>query len=103
MADLSGDPWVVKYATSHTNRVNKLLHMFGIPMIALSVALLVLSLFWGGLFWPALVLFVLGWVLQFVGHAIEGKPPEFLSDWRFLFVGLRWWSVKMRDLLAGRG
>jgi len=41
-------------------------------------------------------MFVLGWILQFVGHAVEGKPPEFLHDWRFLFVGLRWWVAKMR-------
>jgi uncharacterized membrane protein YGL010W len=44
----------------------------------------------------ALAMFVVGWALQFVGHAIEGKPPEFLKDWRFFFVGLRWWVAKMR-------
>ena len=44
----------------------------------------------------ALVLFVVGWVFQFVGHAFEGKPPEFFHDWRFLFVGVRWWVAKMR-------
>jgi len=41
-------------------------------------------------------MFVVGWVLQFVGHAAEGKPPEFFHDWRFLFVGLRWWLAKLR-------
>ncbi len=41
-------------------------------------------------------LFVLGWSFQFLGHYIEGKPPEFVHDWRFLFVGLRWWLAKMR-------
>jgi uncharacterized membrane protein YGL010W len=45
--------------------------------------------------WPAVALFVIGWVLQFVGHYVEGKPPEFLRDWRFLFVGLRWWFAKI--------
>ena len=39
---------------------------------------------------------VAGWIFQFVGHAYERKPPEFLKDWRFLFVGLRWWMAKMR-------
>ena len=33
---------------------------------------------------------------QFLGHAFEGKRPEFFHDWRFLFVGLRWWVAKMR-------
>ena len=44
----------------------------------------------------ALALFVIGWILQFIGHAFEGKPPEFFSDWRFLFVGVRWWWAKIR-------
>ena len=39
------------------------------------------------------------WTLQFVGHAVERTPPEFFKDWRFLFVGLRWWIAKLR----GRG
>jgi uncharacterized membrane protein YGL010W len=48
-------------------------------------------------FWPVPVaLFAIGWIFQFVGHAVEGKPPEFLHDWRFLFVGLRWWFAKIR-------
>ena len=38
---------------------------------------------------------VVGWLLQFVGHYFEGKPPEFFKDWRFLFVGLRWWYKKI--------
>jgi uncharacterized membrane protein YGL010W len=42
------------------------------------------------------VLFVVGWAFQFIGHGFEGKPPEFLRDWRFLFVGLRWWYAKIR-------
>ena len=40
-------------------------------------------------------LFVVGWVFQFIGHAFEGKPPEFFKDWRFLFVGLSWWFAKL--------
>ncbi len=91
----SWEDWIARYATSHQNRWNQLTHSFGIPMILLSLALGVLSLFVAGL-WPwALGLFLAGWVLQFIGHAIEGKPPEFFSDWRFLLVGARWWVAKM--------
>lgn len=43
-----------------------------------------------------IALFVVGWILQFVGHAVEGKPPEFFHDWRFLLVGVRWWVAKIR-------
>src|SRR6266478_3991105 len=49
-----------------------------------------------GLWRWALALFVVGWIFQFVGHWYEKKPPEFFKDWRFLFVGLRWWFAKLR-------
>jgi uncharacterized membrane protein YGL010W len=65
-------------------------------MIALSVLLLGASLLVSGLWRWGLALFVLGWLFQFVGHYVEGKPPEFFKDWRFLFVGLRWWVAKLR-------
>ena len=100
MTKLTSEQWVQQYASSHTNAINKATHMVGIPMIALSVALFILSLEWAHLFWPALGLFVMGWVLQFIGHAFEGKRPEFMNDWRFLFVGLRWWIAKMRAIIA---
>jgi hypothetical protein len=28
--------------------------------------------------------------------AFERKMPEFFRDWRFLFVGFRWWMNKVR-------
>jgi uncharacterized membrane protein YGL010W len=70
----------------------------GIPLIVLSLPLL-LAVIWVDGLWPyALGMFLVGWGFQFLGHAIEGKPPEFLHDWRFLLVGLRWWIAKMRGL-----
>jgi uncharacterized membrane protein YGL010W len=67
-----------------------------IPLIVISLAAGVVSIVVPDLRWIALWLFVGGWALQFVGHAVEGKPPEFFHDWRFLLVGLRWWVAKMR-------
>jgi uncharacterized membrane protein YGL010W len=98
MGGKSWDEWIAEYSRSHRNPVNRACHTLGIPMIALSIILFIAAIVWHAL-WPiALVLFVVGWIFQFVGHAVEGKPPEFLHDWRFLFVGLRWWLAK----LAGR-
>ena len=64
--------------------------------ILLSIPLLVAAIFVRGLRLPAVVLFVAGWGFQFLGHAVEGKSPEFFRDWRFLLVGLRWWVAKIR-------
>jgi uncharacterized membrane protein YGL010W len=88
--------WIAQYAQSHQHPVNRALHTIGIPIVALSVIAGVLSLFVHAL-WPVFAgLFVVGWIVQFAGHAFEGKKPEFLTDWRFLFVGLRWWVMKVR-------
>ena len=43
---------------------------------------------WGLAGWQlALVLFVTGWVLQFIGHAFEGRKPAFVDDLVGLLVG----------------
>lgn len=39
----------------------------------------------------SIVLFVVMWILQFIGHHIEGKKPSFLKDLQFLLVGPAWW------------
>ena len=37
-----------------------------------------------------LVVFVLAWVGQFIGHIIEGRKPSFFKDIQFLLVGPIW-------------
>jgi len=57
----------------------------------------------GPMLWQScLVVFVLSWVGQFIGHKIEGKKPSFLDDVKFLLIGPIWllhfllkkWGVK---------
>ncbi len=92
----SWDEWIEEYSHSHEHPMNKLTHKIGIPMIAVSLPLFFAAIFVRGFWIVPMVLFVGGWILQFVGHAFERKPPEFFRDWRFLFVGLRWWLKKIR-------
>ncbi|MFI5209347.1 MAG: Mpo1-like protein [Gemmatimonadales bacterium] len=96
LGNKSWEEWITQYGSSHQHPVNRFCHTLGIPLIALSLPLFVVALLVHG-FWPVPVgLFVVGWIFQFVGHAFEGKPPEFFHDWRFLLVGLRWWTAKIR-------
>ena len=88
--------WVGEYSEAHRHPVNRLCHTFGIPMIVASLVLAVGTVLVRPLWVYAVVLFALGWILQFVGHWFEGKPPEFMRDPRFLFVGVRWWFAKLR-------
>lgn len=72
------------YKRDHQHPVNKLTHAIGIPMIVVSLPLVFWSWQW------ALVLFVVGWIFQFVGHYFEGNPPSFLKNPMFLLVGPLW-------------
>ena len=36
------------------------------------------------------IVFVLAWIGQFIGHAIEGRRPSFIEDVRFLLIGPLW-------------
>ena len=38
----------------------------------------------------SVVIFVVSWVLQFIGHNHEGKKPSFIKDLQFLMVGPAW-------------
>lgn len=38
----------------------------------------------------ALGVFIAAWVLQFIGHAVEGKRPSFFRDVQFLLIGPAW-------------
>lgn len=38
----------------------------------------------------SLLIFILAWIGQFIGHHIEGKKPSFFDDLKFLAVGPLW-------------
>ena len=38
----------------------------------------------------SLIIFVVAWAGQFVGHKIEGKKPSFFQDIQFLLIGPAW-------------
>jgi uncharacterized membrane protein YGL010W len=88
--------WLARYNESHQHPVNRACHTVGIPMIVLSVPLAAVAFAEPVLWWPAAILFVAGWLLQFIGHWFEGKPPAFLADPRFLLTGMKWWVQKLR-------
>jgi uncharacterized membrane protein YGL010W len=145
------DAYFDKYAESHQDKTNKLIHWICVPLIVfsllglvwsipfpqlgflgrlqgyvnwatfliafaiiyyfrLSVALafamlLVIFVFSAGIvtleklhahqgwlpMWQVcLIIFVLAWAGQFIGHKIEGKKPSFLDDLKFLLIGPIW-------------
>ena len=37
-----------------------------------------------------MIIFILAWIGQFIGHKIEGKKPSFFEDIQFLLIGPAW-------------
>ncbi|CAF1336894.1 unnamed protein product [Didymodactylos carnosus] len=37
-----------------------------------------------------IILFIVAWIFQFIGHEIEGKKPAFFKDLQFLLIGPIW-------------
>ncbi|MBM78772.1 MAG: hypothetical protein CL846_09845 [Crocinitomicaceae bacterium] len=40
--------------------------------------------------WISVIVFIVAWIFQFIGHNIEGKKPSFLRDLQFLLIGPAW-------------
>ncbi|WP_079700610.1 Mpo1 family 2-hydroxy fatty acid dioxygenase [Daejeonella lutea] len=145
------DAYFDKYAESHQNHTNEVIHWICVPLIVFSlfgliwaipfphleflgkyngyvnwasfliafaiyyyyklspvlsyVMLLIMMFFSAGIVgleklhrlngWPemwqvCLIIFVVSWIGQFIGHKIEGKKPSFLDDIKFLLIGPIW-------------
>ncbi|MFT6815894.1 MAG: YGL010W-like membrane protein [Sphingobacteriales bacterium] len=63
--------------------------MFGISILAM-IGLNGLSNYETPIWQISLVIFVIAWVAQFIGHKIEGKKPSFIDDLKFLLIGPLW-------------
>ncbi len=81
------ESFIENYKAKHQHPLNRLSHSIGIPLIVVSLPLVAFSWRW------ALLLFVVGWILQFVGHAIEGNQPAFFRNPIYLLVG-PWWLLR---------
>jgi uncharacterized membrane protein YGL010W len=66
-------------------------YIYGYPLLGLCMAMTMAGLYYVGTCLPLsanLALFVVGWVLQFMGHKVyEKKSPSFLKNIVHLFVG----------------
>jgi uncharacterized membrane protein YGL010W len=74
---LPPDPLVQGWLARHREPTSFVLHMLGIPPTIVGVLLIpvYITLISVPIFLLALVLFVGGYLLQFLGHAIEGTDP----------------------------
>lgn len=63
-------------------------------MLLVSVAMIIILEALSGLPAPlwliSLVVFVIAWIGQFIGHKFEGKSPSFFKDVQFLLIGPLW-------------
>jgi hypothetical protein len=67
--------WVHNWSERHRHPANRVLHAIGIPMLAagLILALVQLCLWRWDLWWRPVALVGVSYVLQWIGHRIEGN------------------------------
>ena len=86
-----GPRWLRRWLERHQHPVSFALHVVGIPMTVVAIPVLFLA----GIGW-ALVLFLGGYLLQFIGHTIEGNDMgewvlvKRLLGWPYVAVSPRW-------------
>jgi uncharacterized membrane protein YGL010W len=62
--------------------------VFFVTMMVWGLVMFALIFAMGQILMPACIaIFVGAWILQFVGHKIEGKKPSFFEDIQYLWVG----------------
>jgi uncharacterized membrane protein YGL010W len=93
-ASVPGLDWAtlgVVLAVAYYLRLSVPLALGAAPLLVLGLA----TLGWmETLPWPlwasCAVLFIVAWIGQFIGHAIEGRRPSFFKDLQFLLIGPLW-------------
>jgi len=88
------ESFIDNYKAKHQHPLNRLTHSIGIPLIVVSLPLFFFNWRW------ALLMFVIGWALQFIGHALEGNQPAFFRNPLYLLVG-PWWLVRRAAAAIG--
>lgn len=78
------------YRLSPTLSYGMLLVVFGFSGLIVTLEKLHTNSNWPFMWQVCLVLFVVSWSGQFVGHKIEGKKPSFFDDIKFLLIGPIW-------------
>jgi len=94
---LFDSPWL-SWATAAVALAIGYYAMISIPlalgMAVISVIMLGIVQLLAGLPIPlwvtCLVIFVVAWIFQFIGHKLEGKKPSFFQDLQFLLIGPMW-------------
>jgi uncharacterized membrane protein YGL010W len=91
---MAAESFFENYKAKHQHPLNRVSHSIGIPLIVLSIPLFLFYWKW------ALTLFVVGWVLQFIGHAIEGNQPAFFRNPIYLLIGPLWLVRRLGALIG---
>lgn len=68
---------IANWRERHQHPFNCGIHLIGIPLALVVAPILLLSLPWDQWYWAALA-FVIGYLLQWIGHRVEGND---LGEW----------------------
>ncbi len=85
--------FLTNYIQRHTHPLNQLLHLVGVPLTFVVTIVLINQ---GTAWWWPVVSFFGGYLLQFIGHAIEG------NDAGEVVLVKKWLGRSFREFAPGR-
>jgi uncharacterized membrane protein YGL010W len=95
MATKSLRQYLDEYAEGHRQVGTRVTHMFGIPMIVVSLPIFPFNPVLGA------GLFVGGWILQLLGHYLfEKNNPKFFDDPLNMLIGVVWAAKEWTELFG---
>lgn len=95
------EPWLKHMNLASALIVFGMLYYFSLSIILMICMGIMSALAFAGIFaieqsnigplWLVMVIiFIVGWIGQFIGHKHEGKKPSFIEDIQFLMIGPIW-------------
>lgn len=86
------------YLNEHRHPLNRMTHMFGVPLLVVSAVLALITLSWK----IFVVGWTVGWIIQIFGHRIEGNKPALLKRPISWAMGPLMVFVEMAEMLGLR-
>lgn len=78
----------------------KNIRVIGAVLVLIVPMMIILELLRPRFFILSVVIFIVAWIGQFIGHRIEGKKPSFFNDLFFLLIGPIWTMNTFADQMG---
>jgi uncharacterized membrane protein YGL010W len=86
---------VMSLAMMYYFNLSKRYFVYMLPVFFFSYVINMAIALKSNLLYVSIIIFIVSWIFQLIGHKIEGKKPSFVKDLQFLLIGPLWTIDKL--------